>query len=177
MRKIFFVLIILVTYHTIFSQDFNGFALYNRQNNNTTYLIDKDGNIAKTWNCNVACNYTVLLKENGNIVRGGKYSGNQLNGPAIGGLVQEIDPSGNIVWEFIYSNADHCSHHDITLVGDNVMLVAWEVKSVSELTQAGYNGASSEKWPTHFVEVSQNGTGGQIVWEWHIWDHLIQDHD
>ena len=93
MRKIFFVLIILVTYHTIFSQDFNGFALYNRQNNNTTYLIDKDGNIAKTWNCNVACNYTVLLKENGNIVRGGKYSGNQLNGPAIGGLVQEIDPS------------------------------------------------------------------------------------
>ena len=38
--------------------------------------------------------------------------------------------------------------HDITLVGDNVMLVAWEVKSVSKLTQAGYNGANSEKWPT-----------------------------
>jgi hypothetical protein len=162
---------------SLFSQDFNGYALYNKQNQNTAYLIDKDGNIAKTWNCNVACNYTVLLKENGNIVRGGKYTGNQLNGAAIGGLVQEIDPSGNIVWEFIYSNANHCSHHDITLVGDNVMLVAWEVKSVSELTQAGYNGASAEKWPTHFVEVSQNGTGGQIVWEWHIWDHLIQDHD
>ncbi len=144
MRKIFFVIAILLTFNIIFSQDFNGFALYNRQNNNTAYLIDKDGNIAKTWNCNVACNYTVLLKENGNIVRGGKYSGNQLNGAAIGGLVQEIDPSGNVVWEFIYSNADHCSHHDITLVGDNVMLVAWEVKSISELTQAGYNGASAE---------------------------------
>ena len=53
---------------SLFSQDFNGYALYNKQNQNTAYLIDKDGNIAKTWNCNVACNYTVLLKENGNIV-------------------------------------------------------------------------------------------------------------
>ena len=57
------------------------------------------------------------------------------------------------------------------------MLIAWEVKTVSELTQAGYNGATTSKWPTHFVEIAQNGSGGQIVWEWHIWDHLIQDHD
>ena len=27
------------------------------------------------------------------------------------------------------------------------------------------------------MEIAQNGSGGQIVWEWHIWDHLIQDHD
>ena len=176
MNKILFIVLAIIQI-SITSQDFNGFALYNRQNQNTAYLIDKDGSIAKTWNCNVACNYTVLLKENGNIVRGGKYASNQLNGAAIGGVVQEIDPSGNIVWEFIYSNSNHCSHHDICLVGDNVMLIAWEVKTVSELTQAGYNGATTSKWPTHFVEIAQNGSGGQIVWEWHIWDHLIQDHD
>ena len=176
MNKILFIILAIIQI-SITSQDFNGFALYNRQNQNTAYLIDKDGSIAKTWNCNVACNYTVLLKENGNIVRGGKYASNQLNGAAIGGVVQEIDPSGNVVWEFIYSNSNHCSHHDICLVGDNVMLIAWEVKTVSELTQAGYNGATTSKWPTHFVEIAQNGSGGQIVWEWHIWDHLIQDHD
>ncbi|MBL6869781.1 MAG: aryl-sulfate sulfotransferase, partial [Flavobacteriales bacterium] len=176
MNKILFIILAIIQI-SITSQDFNGFALYNSQNQNTAYLIDKDGSIAKTWNCNVACNYTVLLKENGNIVRGGKYASNQLNGAAIGGVVQEIDPSGNVVWEFIYSNSNHCSHHDICLVGDNVMLIAWEVKTVSELTQAGYNGATTSKWPTHFVEIAQNGSGGQIVWEWHIWDHLIQDHD
>src|SRR5262249_33532306 len=27
-------------------------------------------------------------------------------------------------------------------------------------------------------EVQPEGkTGGKIVWEWHVWDHLIQDHD
>jgi hypothetical protein len=175
MKKILLSIITSVSLCSFLGQDFNGYALYNKQNNNTAYLIDKDGNIAKTWNCNVPCNYAVLLKENGNIVRGGEYSGNQLNGAAVGGIVQEINPSGNVVWEYVYSNSDHCAHHDITLIGDNVLLTAWEVKTTNELTQAGYDGASSDKWPTHFIEVAQNGNGGQIVWEWHIWDHLIQD--
>jgi hypothetical protein len=178
-KTLLFSLTVFIQFSILSQSSFNGYALYNGKNpnQNTVYLIDKDGTIAKTWNCSVACNYTVLLKENGNIVRGGKYSGNQLSGAAIGGMVQEIDPSGNVVWEYIYSNANHCSHHDITLIGNNVMLIAWEVKSTNELTQAGYDGASSDKWPTQFVEIAQNGTGGQIVWEWHIWDHLIQDYD
>ena len=59
-----------------------------------------------------------------------------------------------------------------------MLLTAWEVKSTNQLTQAGYDGATTEKWPTHFVEVAHDGSGGgEIVWEWHIWDHLIQDHD
>lgn len=160
------------------SSEFDGFVLYNKQNQNIAYLIDKDGNIAHTWNCDLACNYTVLLKNNGNIVRGTINPGNQLGGAAEGGMVQEIDPNGNVVWEFIYSDATHLSHHDITLVNDNVLLTAWEVKTPSELTQAGYEGATSDKWPTHFIEVAHDGSGGgEIVWEWHIWDHLIQDYD
>ena len=177
MKKALLIFLCFVSYTPLISQDFNGYALYNKQNNNTAYLIDKDGNIAKTWNCNVPCNYAVLLKDNGNIIRGGEYSGNQLTGAAIGGMVQEINPAGNVVWEYTYSNNNHCSHHDITLIGDNVLLTAWEVKTTNELTQAGYDGASSDKWPTHFVEIAQNGSSGQIVWEWHIWDHLIQDHN
>jgi hypothetical protein len=28
------------------------------------------------------------------------------------------------------------------------------------------------------IEIKPNGkTGGDIVWQWHVWDHLIQDHD
>ena len=169
---------VLITQSIYAQSEFDGFALYNAQNNNTTYLIDKEGDIAHTWNCDLNCNYTVLLKDNGNIVRGAINPGNQLGGAAEGGRVQEIDPDGNIVWEFTYSDNTHLSHHDITLVNDNVLLTAWEVKSTNQLTQAGYDGATTEKWPTHFVEVAHDGSGGgEIVWEWHIWDHLIQDHD
>ena len=54
-----------------FSQSFDGFALYNSQGSNTTYLIDENLNIAHTWNLSTECNYTVQLKENGNL----KYAG------------------------------------------------------------------------------------------------------
>lgn len=161
------------------SQSFDGYALYNMQNQNTAYLIDKDGNIAHSWSCSVSANYAVRLKEDGNIVRGGVYSGNQLNGAAVGGMIQEIDPSGNVVWEYVYSTSDHVSHHDFEILPNgNVILTAWEVKSTAELTQAGYDGANSEKWPTHFVELEPDGNGSAtIVWEWHMWDHLVQDFD
>ncbi|MDG1332684.1 MAG: aryl-sulfate sulfotransferase [Crocinitomicaceae bacterium] len=160
------------------AQSFNGYALYNLQNQNTTYLIDKDGNIAHSWSCADACNYTVKLKPNGNIVRGIKNSGNQLNGAAVGGAVQELDENANIVWEYTYSTSDHVSHHDLeVLPNGNVILIAWEVKSTAELTQAGRTSASSELWPTHFIELEQSGSTATIVWEWHIWDHLIQDAD
>ena len=165
-------------FQSINAQSFNGYALYNLQNQNTTYLIDDAGNIAHSWSCSSSCNYAVLLKDNGNIVRGTKYSSNQLNGAAIGGRIEELDENANVVWEYVYSNSDYCSHHDITLLPNgNVILTAWEVKSSAELTQAGYDNASSDKWPTHFVELQQNGTSADIVWEWHIWDHLIQDYD
>ena len=108
-----------------FGQSFEGFALYNSQGSNTTYLIDENLNIAHTWNLSTECNYTVQLKENGNLVRGTKNNGNQLGGAADAGRVQEIDPLGNIVWDYIYSNSEHLSHHDLTLVGDNVLLTAW----------------------------------------------------
>ena len=171
-----------MTYSFVISngQNFDGFALYNSQGSNTTYLIDENQNIAHTWNLNTECNYTVLLKKNGNLVRGTKYNNNILNGAAQGGRVQEIAPDGTIVWDYIYSSSEHLSHHDITLIGDNVLLTAWEVKTQSELIAAGYTGniGNNGKWPTHFIELQDDGNGGAIiVWEWHIWDHLCQDVD
>ena len=186
MKKIIFIflatlisLISLISY----SQDFNGFALYNAQGENTTYLIDENQNTAHTWTMSTECNYTVQLKNNGNLVRGTKNNvqtggtNNQLNGAADAGRVQEIDPNGNVIMDFFYSSPTFLSHHDLTLIGDNILITAWEVKSSTEVNDAG-GSATSDKWPTHFVEIANDGNGGgQIVWEWHIWDHMIQDTD
>ena len=136
-NKFFLVYISLLIGFASAAQNFNGFALYNKQGQNTTYLIDENQNIAHSWNLTTECNYAVLLKDNGNIVRGTKNPANILGGAAEGGRVQEIDPQGNVVWDFFYSSANYLSHHDITLVGDNVLLTAWEVKSQSELLNAG----------------------------------------
>lgn len=57
----------------------------------------------------------------------------------------------------------------------NVMMIAYDRKTAAEVTAAGctYN---SEMWPESLVEVQQTGpTTGTIVWEWHLWDHLVQN--
>jgi len=179
MKNIQLTLLTLLTVTLTNAQNFNGFALYNAQGSNTTYLIDENQNIAHTWDMSTECNYTVQLKENGNLVRGTKGNTSVFstgNIAAGAGMVQEIAPDGSIVWSFDYASSDYVSHHDLTLVGDNVLLTAYEKKSSTELNAAGYNNATSEKWPTHFIELEDNGNGGaNIVWEWHIWDHMCQD--
>ena len=181
MKKTFLTFALLFLIQFLNAQSFDGFALYNAQGSNTTYLIDENQNIAHTWNMNTECNYTVALKKNGNLVRGTKTSTNMFsngNIAASAGRVQEIAPDGSIVWDYIYASNEHVSHHDLTLIGDNVLLTAYEKKSVSELDAAGFYNANSEKWPTHFVELEPDGNGSaNIVWEWHIWDHMCQDTD
>ncbi len=180
MKKIISTFYLILVFFAAESQNFNGFALYNTQGSSTTYLVDENQNIAHSWSMSTDCNYTVALKKNGNLIRGTTYNNNILNGAAYGGRVQEIDPNGNVVWDYIYSSANYLSHHDLTLIGDNVLLTAWEVKTSSEVTAAGYTGnvGSSGIWPTHFIELEPDGNGGaNIVWEWHIWDHLCQDVD
>ena len=181
MKNTILILTLFASSVFVNGQSFNGFALYNAQGSNTTYLIDENQNIAHTWDMNTECNYTVALKENGNLVRGTKGNTSVFSNGNIAagaGIVQEIAPDGSIVWSFDYADNDHVSHHDLTLVGDNVLLTAYEKKTSTELNAAGFNNASSDKWPTHFVELEPDGNGGaNIVWEWHIWDHMCQDTD
>jgi PKD repeat protein len=147
-------------------------------NGNTTYLIDIDGNIVNSWSCSSQCAYSVYLLEDGGIMRTAVNSGNQLNGAAIAGKVEKYDWDGNLVWEYVYSGSDYCTHHDIEpLPNGNVLLISWDVRSATEVTQAG-GSSSSERYSEKIVEIEPSGsTGGTVVWEWYFWDHLVQDYN
>jgi hypothetical protein len=74
------------------------------------------------------------------------------------------------------------AHHDICkMPNGNVLLIVWEKKTASEAIAAGRRPETVGKGnmlPDSVIEVQPSGkTGGKIVWEWHVWDHLIQDHD
>ena len=176
MKKVLLGILFLFT-TALFAQNFNGFALYNEINDNTAYLIDADGDITHSWNCTRPCNYAMALKPNGNIVRGAVAQGNDINGPAVGGILQELDAEANIVWQFNYSSTDYVSHHDLALMPNgNVLLTAWDVRSNQEMQAKGFEG-NSGKYPTTILEVQQNGTSAEIVWQWFLYDHLVQDVD
>jgi hypothetical protein len=55
--------------------------------------------------------------------------------------------------------------------------VSWDKKTASEAGAAGRKGGGALH-PDVLIEVKPKGKdGGEVVWKWHIWDHLIQDND
>jgi hypothetical protein len=161
---------------------FDGYTLFGPAMSTTTYLINISGEVVHTWNSDYYPRLAVYLLETGHLLRTAKMSVNPtFDAGGAGGGVEKIDWDGNVVWDFEYSTDQHCLHHDIEgLPNGNVLMIAWEYKTAAEAIAAGRDPAlvSDALWPDHIIEVEPTGaTGGNIVWEWHVWDHLIQDYD
>ena len=158
---------------------FEGYTLFAPMQSTTTYLMDNEGTFAHTWENTYNPGISVYLLENGNLLRTASVRNTTFDAGGSGGKVQEIDPDGNVVWEFDHSGAQYLLHHDVEyLPNGNVLMIAWEYKSEADTIEAGRDPsllADGELWPDKIIEVEPDS--GNTVWEWHVWDHLIQDHD
>jgi hypothetical protein len=159
----------------------DGQILYSPMWNTNTYLIDSTGAVNHTWSSSYFPGVAVWWLGNGTILRTIRVGVGPGTGGA-GGGVQKVQWDGKVVWDFRYNTNGVLSHHDVkTLPNGNVLLIAWETKTRTESIAAGRNPnhvPSQGLSPDHIIEVQPTGaTSGEIVWEWHIWDHLIQDYD
>ncbi|MFW5774966.1 MAG: aryl-sulfate sulfotransferase [Chitinivibrionales bacterium] len=156
-------------------QVYDGYVLYSNNGGNSVYLVDQNKTIVHSWEHLTSGGYAVYLNEEGTILWPCQSSSNGISGAAAAGLLQAIDSAGNVVWEFDYKSNDYCAHHDIELMPNgNILLIAWEVKSGQEAMAAGFED-NSEVWPEHIIEIQppqSEGEQAQIVWQWHMWDHL-----
>jgi hypothetical protein len=153
--------------------------LYVPMQSKYTYLIDKNGTIAHTWASNYYPGESVYLLDDGSILLTIKLS---LQGGGAGGGVQKITYDGMLVWNYRYYTSNYLSHHDIEILPNgNILMIAWESKTRAEAIAAGRDPnkiSGNGVRPDHIIEVKQTGPStGEIVWEWHVWDHLIQDFD
>jgi hypothetical protein len=178
MKKHQLTLLTLLFSYCIYSQQWPGYTLYSVMNSTSTTLLDTNSGTFHSWthSSSATSGYTPYLLPGGYLLRPVKKSGTSFTGGPICGEVQKVDWNGNIVWDFVYSTTNYCSHHDICpLPNGNVLLVCYERKTSAEVTAAGCSTFSSEMWPEKIVEIQPVGsTTGNVVWEWHVWDHLQQ---
>jgi Arylsulfotransferase (ASST) len=159
----------------------DGQILFSPMDSGATYLISASGVVNHTWSSTYLPGEAVRWLGDGTILRTIKtgFSG---GGGGSGGGVQKVSWDGTIEWDFRYDTDGQMTHHDILpLSNGNVLMIAWETKTRQEAIDAGRNPdyiSSSGFMPDHIIEVQPTGpTSGDIVWEWHVWDHLIQDYD
>lgn len=159
-----------------------GYVLFAPISSTTTYLIDKCGDQVHTWASAYHPALNVYLYPDGSLLRPGSLNNAVFTSDGSGGAIEKYDWNGNVLWSFTISSDTDCQHHDIIeLPNGNVLVHAWELKTPSQAIAAGRNPAyldSVSLWSEKILEIQPEGTnGGNIVWEWHAWDHLVQDYD
>lgn len=157
---------------------FDGITLYGALNGNDsdrTILINNDGDILNEWIGADRVASTAYLLPGGELLRPCK-AGSQ-NGPAIGGRIQKFSYDGEVLWDFTWGDENNQPHHDMCpMPNGNVLVVAWDKKTQAEGIAAGRQNLNTAIWPTQIVEIMPTGpSSGEVVWEWHLWDHIIQD--
>ena len=150
----------------------------------TTYLMEaRTGDIVHTWETDFAPAGSVYLMDNGHLLRGARQpDAAPFRGGGLGGRLQEFTWDGELVWDFLYATEDHVLHHDIELLPNgNILAIAWEAKTRDEARAMGFRPEMTPEggiWPDKVIELEpQPPDGARIVWEWHAWDHMIQNRD
>ena len=163
---------------------FDGYNLIYPHNQPNVYLLDNCGEIVNVWedNADQRPGNSAYLLTDGRIVktkRPASVVSNPIWAGGGGGGVEIRDWDNNLEWSFTLNDSLARLHHDIEpMPNGNILMIAWEVKTAAEAIEAGRDPATmdnQELWPDYIIEI--NPTTDEIVWQWHAWDHLIQDFD
>ncbi|MCF7974976.1 MAG: aryl-sulfate sulfotransferase [Phycisphaerae bacterium] len=163
-------------------QAWAGYTLFAPKHYLMTYLIDNQGQIYNTWTSSYEPGQSVYLLENGHLLHCCLVKGPGSLGGGEGGRLEEYDWDGNLVWQYNCSDNTKVMHHDIEpLPNGNFLAMIAEKKTVDECMAAGFPSNTlrdDHLLPEYIAEIQRIGKNeGKIVWEWHVWDHLIQDND
>ena len=167
---------------------FKGYTLFAPKQNTMTYLINNEGRKVHEWTRSTwAPGQSVYLLENGHLLRTCMTHGSFGSGGGEGGRIEEYNWNDSLVWAMDYSTTQRMQHHDIKkLPNGNIIMLVIEKKTTTETEAAGFDTSKFQSdfrqtgyiLPDCIVEIQPTyPTGGTVVWEWHVWDHLIQNHD
>ncbi len=142
-----------------------GYTLFTGSYSDVVFLLDPLGRVAHSWRMAEPVSHAKLV-DNGNLL------------VAISPGVAEFGPRGNKIWQY---KIDGLHHDFLKMPNGNVLLLIHELKSREEAIAAGANPEFVHKVGLNYdylVEVGPTGASeGEVVWEWSVWDHLVQDLD
>lgn len=158
-----------------------GYTLLAPFSSNSAYLINMEGFVVKKWT-SAHRGLSVKLSKEGELLRTYRIPESNFAFPGATGGIEKFDFEGNLVWDWRYSTENYILHHDIVLLDNgNILATVWDKKNEEEALENGRNPAllfNREVWPDRIIEIEPQGSNGAtIVWEWSIWDHLVQDYD
>ncbi len=160
---------------------YEGYTMFTPMLGRNTYLIDMNGEVINTWPIPASwrdpeIRESARLLEDGTLVRM-----KTIGDGSMPGTYQLVDWDGTIIWEHEHDREDLSGHHDYRIIWNpklqqrTLMYTATRVTSHEDVMALGADPALREDYasrPDGLVEVDMDGN---IVWEWNISDHVVQD--
>ncbi|GGD55874.1 hypothetical protein GCM10011361_23040 [Muriicola marianensis] len=163
-------------------EDTEGYVLYEPPTSTYTFLVDKNGEVVHQWQSDLN-SMNSYLQPNGHLIRMERdedFTTFAAGGQS--GRIKEYDWDGNLIWDFSYHSETYLTHHDIEILPNgNILAISYDALSEEETLNAGMDPKHIPKagiWLDKIIEIEPTRPqGGNIVWEWRMQDHLIQDFD
>lgn len=159
----------------------SGYALVAPFEQQYAYLVTLDGRVAKTWRTSTRPGLSQQLTADGQLVRAGNLEqrGTFATGQGAGGRIEALSWDGQTLWQKDFADDNQMQHHEIDVMPNgHVLAIVWERVSKADAIAAGRRPKTlpeKELWPDKIVEYDP--ASDAVVWEWHAWDHLVQDRD
>lgn len=160
---------------------FQGYTLLAPIMDKRTFLLDMDGKVVHQWQHDLPPGNSVYLQPDGRLYRAARPQNNPtFKGGGEGGVLEEYSWDGELLWSMDWNDASKLMHHDFEVMPNgNLLFIAWEEIDREVALAHGKDPellGDGNLWPDYIVEVEPiRPRGGKVVWEWHTWDHIVQD--
>lgn len=148
------------------------------------HLIDNCGYKVHSWNTDNTSSLGCYLLPNGNLLWPSRLPSNTtfVGGGGGGGRIDIYNSNSQLGWRYDYYVPNgYAAHHDVEpLPSGNFLVIAWEEIPANQLIALGKDPSTNTVnfWSERIVEMQPVGINQvNILWEWHMVDHLIQDFD
>jgi hypothetical protein len=162
---------------------FDGYTMLNPLAYDTAYIINNCGEVINQWTSAYQNGMFAQVTKNGTLYKSGiSVNNTSIQAGGASGILQEFDWNNNLLWEYEIADSNSRLHHDVEILPNgNLLGIVWERKDSLACVNAGRNPVNLSKngmWFTGVLEIKPlYPDSAEIVWEWHAWDHLVQDYD
>ena len=181
------ILILHIFGSFLISQTFDGMTLFTPieggfPNEFSTYLIDNELNNIQSWSHERGPASIPYLMKDSTLFYPFRVQNPSMNSGGVGGGISKYNWEGELIWSYTIADSNYQHHHDIEpLLNGNILVLVWERKTAEQAYAVGrqqLNNSLNEMWSEAVLEIEPVGSNNiNVVWEWHLWDHLIQDVD
>lgn len=151
--------------------------LVSRLDATTTTAYDTAGAVTDSWAGTGVGASVAYFFPDGRLVRPSVYPGGSFNGGGKGGRVQVFNAAGAVENTLVLATSTMWQHHDVCpMPNGNILCIVWDLHTQAEGLAAGRTGLATAIWSEMLLEIRPTGgTTYEVVWQWKLWNHLIQD--